>query len=280
MNPHATGTPAPHPLDTAVQLQPLGQATEGRFRGHTSPAYANMIGPFGGITAATLLQAAMQHPARLGEPLALTVNYAGAVADGPFEISAQPVRTNRSTQHWVLTQSQGDEVCSTATLVCATQRSTWSATELGFPGAPAVDSLPPPSGHRGPAWTRNYDMRFVRGPFPDLSQGDEQPESTTTVWVRDEPPRTLDFVALAALCDVFFPRVYLRRRKFTPAGTVSFTVYFRADSATLAAQGGRSLLAQARGHHFGGGFFDQAADLWSPDGVLLATSHQVVYFKE
>ncbi len=186
MNEHATKAPPTHPLDTAVRLQPLGDAHEGRFGGHTSAAYTNMIGPFGGITAATLLQAAMQHPARLGEPLALTVNYAGAVADGPFEISARPVRTNRSTQHWVLTQSQGDEVCSTATLVCATQRPTWSATEIGFPGAPAVDSLPPPpAGQRGPAWTRNYEMRFVRGHFPDLSLGDEQPESNTTVWVRD-----------------------------------------------------------------------------------------------
>ena len=61
-----------------------------------------MVGPFGGITAATLLQAVMQHPDRLGEPLSLTVNYAGALARGPFTVQATPVRTNRSTQHWTL----------------------------------------------------------------------------------------------------------------------------------------------------------------------------------
>lgn len=281
MNEPATTPPSPHPLDTAVRLQPLGDPREGRFGGHTSPAYTNMVGPFGGITAATLLQAVMQHPARLGEPLALTVNYAGPVADGPFEISAQPARTNRSTQHWVLTQSQGAEICSTATVVCASQRPTWSSTEIGFPGAPAIDSLPPTPPRQGaPAWIRNYEMRFVRGDFPDLSLGDEHPESNTTLWVRDAPPRPLDFVALAAICDVFFPRVFLRRRRFTPAGTVSFSVYFRADSRTLATQGARALLAQARGHHFGGGFFDQSADVWGADGVLLATSHQVVYYKD
>ncbi|HEY0916602.1 MAG TPA: hypothetical protein VGE22_17135, partial [Solimonas sp.] len=64
------------------------------------------------------------------------------------------------------------------------------------------------------------------------------------------------------------------------AGTVSMTVYFHADAAALAAQGERELLAHARGQRFHGGFFDQAAEIWSPEGLLLATSNQVVYFKE
>jgi acyl-CoA thioesterase len=44
-----------HPLDQALALQPQG---EGIFAGRTHPAWANMVGPFGGITAAQLLQAA------------------------------------------------------------------------------------------------------------------------------------------------------------------------------------------------------------------------------
>ncbi len=39
------------------------------------------------------------------------------------------------------------------------------------------------------------------------------------------------------------------------------------------------LLATARSQHFGKGFFDQSAELWAHDGGLLATSHQLVYFK-
>ena len=57
---------------------------DGQFRGHTSPAYANMVGPFGGVTAACMLQAPMKHAQRLGEPIALTVNFASALADGEF----------------------------------------------------------------------------------------------------------------------------------------------------------------------------------------------------
>jgi hypothetical protein len=34
------------------------------------------------------------------------------------------------------------------------------------------------------------------------------------------------------------------------------------------------------GRRFTLGFFDQTAELWSDDGHLLASSHQIVYFKE
>ncbi|HEY9094695.1 MAG TPA: thioesterase family protein, partial [Hydrogenophaga sp.] len=37
-------------FDSAIALQPQ---PDGSFLGHTSPAYANMVGPYGGITAAT-----------------------------------------------------------------------------------------------------------------------------------------------------------------------------------------------------------------------------------
>ena len=92
-----------HVFDQAIALTAAG---DGQYTGATSPAYANMVGPFGGVTAATALNAVMLHPALLGEPLSLTVNFCAALADGPFAVSAQPVRTNRSTQHWVVAVTQ------------------------------------------------------------------------------------------------------------------------------------------------------------------------------
>ncbi|HTD03590.1 MAG TPA: hypothetical protein VK751_07275 [Undibacterium sp.] len=32
--------------------------------------------------------------------------------------------------------------------------------------------------------------------------------------------------------------------------------------------------------NFNNGYFDQTAEVWSAGGKLLATSHQVVYYKE
>ena len=106
-----------HPLDEALALT---SSSPGQYTGQTHPGYWNMVSPFGGVTAATLLQAVMQHPQRLGDPLSLTVNYAGALVAGPFTVQATPVRTNRSTQHWTLSILQADaEGCVAEILVLA-----------------------------------------------------------------------------------------------------------------------------------------------------------------
>jgi len=58
------------------------------------------------------------------------------------------------------------------------------------------------------------------------------------------------------------------------------TTYFHADDALLAAQGDRHLLATARALNFRHGYFDQTAEMWSDQGDLLASTHQLVYFRE
>ena len=275
-------TTAPHPLDDALALT---AREPGHYQGRTTQAYWNMVGPYGGITAATLVQAMLQHPDCLGEPISLTVNYAAAVGTGPFTLQATPVRTNRSTQHWTLTLLQADasgalRVTTTATAVTAVRRDTWGACDIPMPTVPpaaqlASATLPGPA----PEWIQRYDMRMLEGGLPTRWDGSGD-GSLTRMWVRDAEPRALDWPALTAMADVFFPRVWLRRSTHVPAGTVSMTVYFHANQAQLQATGIRHVLAQARGQQFGNGFFDQTAQLWNADGVVLATSHQIVYFKE
>ena len=274
-------TTTPHSFDQALVLE---FTAPGLLRGHTSPAYWNMVGPFGGITAATALRAILLHQDRLGDPLSLTVNYAGALSTGPFTVQATPVRTNRSTQHWtvsiVQTDAQGEQVVTTtATAVTAVRRETWSLADVAMPTVPGpegLDAYPPAPGIE---WFSRYDLRPVTGALPRQwnGQGDS---SLTQVWMRDSPPRPLDFCALAALADVFFPRVWLRRAVHVPAGTVSITVYFHASAAQLEATGTGHVLGQARAQEFRNGFFDQTVQLWSESGTMLATSHQIVYYKE
>jgi len=265
-------------FDDAIHLDPTG---DGRYAGATHPAYANMVGPFGGITAATLLNAALLHPQRLGDPIALTVNFAGAPADGPFEVLARAARTNRSTQHWIVELAQGGELCASATAVFATRRETWSASESEMPqnvGTAADIARAPLVGR--PQWCARYDMRFVEGGMPERFDGVPQPHSRSTLWVRDEPPRPLDFASLAAIADSFFPRIFVRRRKVVPIGTVTLSTYFHAGAADLQAQGERPVLGTARALCFRNGYFDQSAEVWGDDGRLLASSHQMVYYRE
>jgi acyl-CoA thioesterase len=241
-----------------------------------------MVGPFGGITAAQLLQSVLQHPARLGDPVSLTVNYCAAVAEGAFELAAQPVRTNRSTQHWWLQLLQQGEVVMTATAVTANRRETFSTQELAMPsGLQSAENTPELATSRvRPGWTRCYNWRVLQGDLPQVWQGAEHPSSLSRLWIRDEPKRPLDFLSLTAICDAFFPRVYLRRNLPVPIGTVSFTVYFHADSALLAQVGSEHLFAQAQGQQFRNGFFDQTGTVFAPTGELLASTHQVVYYKQ
>ena len=271
----------PHPFDAAVAL--TAQAA-GQYTGKSSPAYWNMVGPFGGTTAATAMNAVLLHPARLGEPIALTVNYAGAMASGPFTVSAVAARTNRSTQHWVIEVSQTDaagamQVIVTASAVTAARRETWGVNDTPMPQVPPPADFARLKRGGGVEWVKRYEMRFVAGQVPTQwdGQGDD---SLTQLWMRDDPPRVADFNSLTALADVFFPRAWLRRATRVPAGTVSMTVYFHADSEQLAGSGKGYLLGQARAQAFRKGFFDQTGQLWNESGILLATTHQIVYFKQ
>jgi len=276
-----------HPFDQAIALQADGPD---RFTGHCGRSYWNMLGPFGGISAATALQAVLQHPARLGEPVSLTVNYASALVEGPFTVVVRPVRTNRSTQHWMLElQQQGAhgslETALSATALTALRRPTWGASDVPFPEVPVPDSLDALRRAFPLEWFNRYEVMSVCGGIPNAWDGAEHrggPDtaSLTRIWMRDAPQRPLDFCSLTALADVFFPRVFLRRASRVPAGTVSMTVYFHAGGELLRECGTGFVLGQARGQVYRNGFFDQTAHLWNTAGEPLATSTQVVYYKE
>lgn len=267
-----------HALDEAIDLKPTAP---NQWAGATHPAYANMVGPFGGTTAAQLLQAAMLHPERLGEPVALTVNFAAPVADGDIRFVARAARTNRSTQHWIIEAHQSEGVVATATAVFAVRRETWSDVEARMPAnVPAPDAVARMPVKGLPAWPQRYDMRFIEGAFPSAFDEQEQTHSRSCLWVRDEPSRPMDFASLAAMSDSFFPRIYVRRRRRALIGTVSLTTYFHADSALLAQVGDRHVLGVAKALNYRHGYFDQTGELWSPEGQLLASTHQLVYFKD
>jgi acyl-CoA thioesterase len=266
---------AAHPFDEALALS---AQPDGHWLGHTSAAYANMIGPFGGMTAAQALNGVLLHPQRLGDPLSLTVNFAAGLADGPIVLQVRPARTNRSTQHWVIEMLQESQTVVTATVVTALRRDTWGVDDEPMPSCPGPDHLTSASPVAPVAWLARYDMKPLSGPIPAVWDG-RMGSSLTQLWVRDEPPRPLDYASLAALSDVFFPRIWRRRATHVPAGTVSMTVYFHASADLLQQSGSAYLLGQARAQAFRHGFFDQTAQLWNQAGQLLATTHQVVYYK-
>ena len=267
---------ATHPFDVATALQRVDDA----WRGRTSDAYWNMVGPFGGIVAATLFRAAYDHPERLGEPVALTVNFCAALAKGDFAVVARPARTNRSTQHWTMELSQGDGgAVATGTAMFGARPATFEHRPLSPPDAPPFEALPrfPTSGL---GWVDRFDFRFAEG-APDWSgKNADLAPARSVLRVASDPPRPLDFVGLAALCDIFFGRIIHVRQRMVPFGTVSMTAFFHASAEDLAAQGAAPVLGVADARVFERGFHDQSAEIWSASGRLLATTHQAVYYRD
>lgn len=267
-----------HPLDEATTLTAAG---ERRATGRTHPAYANMAGPFGGTTAATLLRAVLDDPARIGEPIALTVNFCGPIADGDFEVSWTEKRTGRTVQHWTVDLVQNGKVAATASVVCARRTETWTHRPATMPATPPAAEVPPLDLGARRGWIQRYAFRFVEGPpeFGNPPEGEPR-GARTTCWLSDLPERPLDFLSLAALSDAFIVRIIQVRGKPGPMGTITLTTYFHADGETLAANGARPILGVADANIFNRGFADQEASLWRDGGLLLATSVQQSFYRD
>ena len=92
-------------------------------------------------------------------------------------------------------------------------------------------------------------------------------------------PRKIDMLSLTSMSDAFFGRVFHAKRELVPFGTVSLTTYFHADAEGLAAEDISRVLAVADAKSFHKSYGDQTGELWSPSGRLLATTHQIAYFK-
>ena len=267
-----------HPLD---QDTALVRKDAGRLTGRTSQHYSNFNGTFGGFTAAVLLRAVLEDPRRQGTPVALTVNYCAAMSEGTFEIDVRERRTGRSTQHWSLELCQGDTVVATASVVCGHRREVWSHQHAVAPQLPPPDQLPLFDKFKPGGWTSRYEMRFATG-APDFMREDDGKlrPALSQLWMRDNPERSLDYLSLACMSDAFVIRAFLTRPKFVPVGTITLTTFFHASEEAMRAQGTAPLLCTADAHLFADGFADQIAYLWGKDNRLLATSTQIVWYKE
>ena len=269
---------AEHLFDQATRVS----AGDSQWRGQTSDDYWAFIGPFGGVTSATMLRAILEHSQREGDPLSLTVHFCAPIARGAFDLDVRLIKANRSTQHWSveLTQ-QGGDVAAFATAALAARRPSWSHQPNQRPDAtPFEQTRRYPKSHLGMSWVHQYDFRFVEGQ-PAL---DGAPQTTlaspfSKLWIADTAPRQIDVLSLMSMSDTLFGRIFHVRGELVPFGTVSLTTYFHADSEDLRSEEARQVLAIANASSFHKNYADQTGELWSPGGRLLATTHQIADFK-
>lgn len=111
----------PHPFDSAIRLAAAG---EGAFSGAASPAYADMVGPFGGIVCAVLLNAVPVHPQRQGEPVSLTAFFHADLA----MLSGQSDRHVMGTARVATDTSTRAPRCGATPASCWPAATRWSIT--------------------------------------------------------------------------------------------------------------------------------------------------------
>ena len=266
-----------HPFDQATRVT----LRDGRWRGETSDDYRAFIGPFGGFTAATMLRALLEHPDRAGDPLAFTVNFCAPIAPGTFDLDVRLIKANRSSQHWSITLSQAEiGVAAFATVVMAARRETWSHQSAQPPVTTRYQDAKVLPDFGAAPWINQFEFRFTDGaPRFGRTPLVEPASAHSKVWIGNAVPRPIDAISLSAIADAFFARVVHVRGEVVPFGTVSMTTYFHVDAAELAAENATAVLRVADANVFHKSYCDQPGELWTASGRLLATTHQIGYFK-
>jgi acyl-CoA thioesterase len=252
-------------LDADTALEPL---TPTRWRGTISDRWWVVRGPFGGYVAAFLtraLMAAVDDPAR--RPRSLTVHFVEAPAAGPFELSAAVERAGRSATTVSLRLEQDGRPVALALGSCAT----WRDGEPEW--AERAPEAPPPEDCERlrradpmPGFLDRFDVRPV-GPI----MGDA---ARNLAWLRLDPPRPLDHLALTALSDGWMPAAFSKLGRPFGAPTADLTIHFRAPVPAV-----DWVLADYRSRFSAGGTWEEDGELWAPDGTLLAHSRQLALIR-
>lgn len=252
-------------LDADTALEPI---TPTRWRGEISDRWWVVRGPFGGYVAAFLtraMMAAVDDPAR--RPRSLTVHFVEAPAAGPVEVGAAIERSGRSASTVSLRLEQEGRTVALALGSCATWRDGEPEWAAEAPAAP-----PPEECERlqrvdpMPGFLDRFEIRPV-GPI----MGDR---ARNLAWLRLDPPRALDHLALTALSDGWMPAAFSKLGRPFGAPTADLTIHFRAPLA-----GGEWVLADYRSRFSAGGTWEEDGELWAADGTLLAQSRQLALIR-
>lgn len=248
--------------DTAVRS--LG---DGEYAYDIGAEWWVVAGPNGGYLAAIAVRA-LQAEADPGDrPLrSLTLHYLRAPEAGPGTIEVVREREGRSVTFARLTMSQDGRPFATGLAVLAVDHDSFelaAARPPDVPGPDEIDALPDVD--EAPPFARNFDYRPAVEPAV-------AGEAVTGGWLRPRGgDHELDAALVAAICDSWFPAVFSVVHEPMAVPTLDLTVHLRAPLPRPAGW----VLGRFVTRTAAGGLLEEDAELFSPDGVLLAHSRQL-----
>ena len=223
-----------------------------------SPATGTWWGRFGGVTAATLLQAVMQHPDRLGDPCRSPSITPGGAHGGAFHRAGharahQPIHPALDADHppgRCRRRARGDHHGHGRDRRAPRHLERWRcahARRARPHGPPAIEHGP-----EAMEWLNRYEMRPITGALPRAWDGSGD-HSLTQLWMRDAPAGRWTFARCLHWLTCSSPRL-VAPRTACPQGTVSITVYFHASAEQLAQPAPATCWARRAGRSSATGF--------------------------
>lgn len=260
-------------FDDATAISALG---DGAFAAVCDPAWDAPRGPNGGYLAAIVLRAMAAKLADPSRPArSITLHYLRPPRAGALRIEVVVERSGRTLSTLSARLTQDDRLCVMAIAAFAgafpdAEGAQFSGPMPDVPPAAEVDVLPaheaaPPIRHR-------FVMRHAIGPEP-FSSGEE---ALTGGWISLHEPQPLDAATLAFYADAWLPPVFGRLAVPLAAPTIDLTIHFRDPSAAARVAPDEPVLGVFRSDYASDGLTESDGELWSPGGVLLAHSRQLM----
>jgi acyl-coenzyme A thioesterase PaaI-like protein len=264
-------------LDT--ELFALTAVGPGRWTTRAGPEWKNPNGPlWGGYPIGLCVRVMAAEPEAVGEPLSLSLTYVAALTEGEIEVRTRRLRQGGSVGVWeVDLRPAGAEQTSVHAIVTMARRpQTPPFAFARMPDAPDPESLPAPVGLGG---GRHFGALAFERRTAETFPIQPAASSHSTAWVR---PRLgpWDKAMLGMLTDNSPPRAFYAFGHTVMTTTLSLTVYLHATAEEVAAAGRDYLLVEYEGRVGGGGASDERSSYWRRDGKLLATSEQLVWYRE
>ncbi|MEQ1503745.1 MAG: thioesterase family protein [Myxococcota bacterium] len=253
---------------TAVRPGP-----HGTFEVTVDPDWFQGPGQYGGASAAMLLRA-MQASAPDRPPRSLSVQFCAPVPAGDHRIVVQLERAGSGTTFLSARLVADERVVVHAMATLGVDRS----TELDHdvvppPDAPPADAVPPVTvvSPPFPQFLRNFEMRLASGAGPYAGRHDPRLDA----WLRPLAPEPVDAALAVGLLDAMPPVALSRARGPKRFGSVALHAQFLSPLPDPTVDPGAAWLVTVTSDLTRGGYSDQHAELYTPDGRLAALVHQL-----
>lgn len=247
---------------------------------------------YGGLTGALLLSAIKGRLRGLDGPEAaadagaaaeppplrsLTVSFIGPATPGPVELTAEVLRKGKNVTQCQASMRQGDELVAVALASFGAHRESALTVAPSHPapdlGDPAdVEPFPYIEGMT-PEFYRFLDLRQVGGALP--FSGAETSGLSGWCALRETPEKFRE-EHLVAIADAWPPAPLQMVTGFAPASSLTWTIEFVAeilpDTVTPEGRFAYEVSTDAARD----GYAHSHAQLWQPDGELVAISRQSI----